>query len=188
MGKVFERIDPALEAFVRAQHMFFVATAPLSPDGHVNVSPKGLDTFRIVDPTTVAYLDYVGSGIETVAHLKENRRIVVMFCAFDGPPRIVRLHGHGEALEPAHPEFDELRRRFPPEPAGRAIIRIAVTRISDSCGHGVPLYDFAGDRSQLPVSASRKSAASLRQYMELKNRLSLDGLPALEFLDSEPTS
>jgi len=184
MGKVFEGIDASLDAFIRAQQMFFVATAPLAAGGHVNVSPKGLDTLRVLDPKTVAYLDYVGSGAETIAHLKENGRIVVMWCAFQGPPRIVRFHGRGEVLEPQHPEFAALRPLFPPDPAGRALIRIAVTRISDSCGHGVPLYQFEGHRTQMAAFAARKGPDGLRKYMDEKNRLSLDGLPALD-LDSD---
>ena len=180
MGKVFERIDAALEEFIRAQQMFFVATAPLDARGHVNLSPKGLDTLRVLGPHTIAYLDHVGSGVETIAHLRENGRIVLMLCAFQGPPRIVRFHGRGAILEPQHPEFTQVRTLFPPEPAGRAIIRIAVTRIADSCGHGVPLYEFEGHRSQLTASAARKGVEGLRQYQHEKNRTSIDGLPALE--------
>jgi hypothetical protein len=137
MGKLFEQIDAALEAFIRAQQMFFVATGPLSADGHVNLSPKGLDTLRILDPQTLAYLDYVGSGAETIAHVRENGRITLMLCAFQGPPRIVRLYGRGEALEPQNVDFVRLRPLFPAEPAGRAIVRISITRIADSCGYGV---------------------------------------------------
>jgi hypothetical protein len=185
MGKIFERIDGPLEAFIRAQHLFFVATAPLSAAGHVNLSPKGLDTLRILDAHTLAYLDYVGSGAETIAHLRENGRIVVMMCAFQGPPRIVRLHGRGEVLEPPDAEFGRLRRWFPPDPSGRAIIRIAVDRISDSCGYGVPLYTFEGDRSQLAAWAARKGEGGLIEYQKEKNRLSVDGLPALRGPEAE---
>lgn len=180
MGKIFERIDAALEEFIRAQQMFFVATAPLGASGHVNLSPKGLDTLRVLDAHTLAYLDHVGSGAETIAHLRENRRIVIMLCAFQGPPRIVRFHGSGVVLEPHHPEFARLRECFPPEPAGRAIIRIDVTRIADSCGYGVPLYEFAGHRSQMPAWAARKGVEGLAQYQRDKNRESIDGLPALD--------
>src|SRR5688572_2205470 len=139
MGKVYERIDAALDEFIRAQQMFFVATAPLSAGGHINLSPKGLDTLRVLGPHTLAYLDYVGSGAETIAHLRENGRIVVMLCTFQGPPRIVRFHGQGAVLEPHEREFSQLRNLFPPEPVARAIIRISITRIADSCGYGVPL-------------------------------------------------
>jgi hypothetical protein len=146
---IYDHIDAALERFIQSQRMFFVATAPLSATGHVNVSPKGLDTLRVLGPHTVAYLDYVGSGAETIAHLRENGRLVLMVCAFQGPPRIVRLHGRGEVLEPQDAEYSTLRGLFPPEPGGRAIIRLAVERISDSCGFGVPLYASEGERSQL---------------------------------------
>src|SRR5687767_12699102 len=156
MGKVYAEIDAALQDFIRAQHVFFVATAPLSAAAHINLSPKGLDTLRVLGPRTVVYLDYIGSGAETIAHLRENGRIVVMLCAFQGPPRILRLYGRGEALEPQDREFNRLRGLFPPEPAGRAIVRISITRIADSCGYGVPLFSFEGDRSQLSDWASRK--------------------------------
>src|SRR5262249_48005193 len=149
MGKTFDAIDDGLSAFLRAQHMFFVATAPLAADGLVNLSPKGLDTFRILDPQTVAYLDLTGSGVETIAHLRENGRIVFCFCAFEGPPRIVRLHGRGEAIEPADPEFARLAPLFPRLDGTRAVIRARLTRIADSCGYAVPRYTFVGHRDQL---------------------------------------
>src|SRR5438093_10504022 len=126
--------------------MFFVATAPLEAKANVNCSPKGGDTFRVLGKQEVAYLDFTGSGIETVAHLQENGRIVVMFCAFEGAPRIVRLHGRGEVLYPESHDFKELINKFPAAPAIRAIIRIQLSRISDSCGFSVPLYEFAGHR------------------------------------------
>jgi hypothetical protein len=179
MGKLFDRIDSSLETFIRGQQMFFVATAPLHASGHVNVSPKGLDTLRVLDPQTLAYLDYVGSGAETIAHLKENERIVLMLCAFQGAPRIVRFHGRGSVFEPQDQGFNRLRGLFPAEPAGRAIIRVSIERIADSCGFGVPLYTFQGHRSQLPAWAARKGPQGLHEYQEQKNRLSIDGLPAL---------
>ena len=185
MGKTFEQIDSALETFIRAQHMFFVATGPLSGSGHLNLSPKGLDTLRILDPRTIAYLDHVGSGAETMAHLRENGRIVLMLCAFQGPPRIVRLHGRGDVLEPQDAEFTVLRPMFPAAPAGRAIVRIAVERIADSCGFGVPRYAFESDRSQMPEWASRKGEAGLIEYQKQKNRHSIDGLPALRWTETE---
>src|SRR5258705_18846 len=182
MGKTYEHIDAALEEFIRSQQMFFVATAPLNAGGHLNLSPKGLDTLRILDPHTLAYLDFVGSGAETIAHLRENERIVVMLCAFHGSPRIVRLHGRGEVLEPQDQEFVRLRAMFPAEPPGRAIILIAVGRIADSCGYGVPLYAFERNRSQLPEWVARKGEQGLIEYQEQKNRTSVDGLPALRWL------
>ena len=179
MGKVYDHIDEVLEAFILAQQVFFVATAPLNASGHVNLSPKGLDTLRVLGPHTMAYLDYVGSGAETIGHLRENGRIVVMLCAFQGAPRIVRFHGRGDVLEPHDDEFNHLRASFPTEPAGRAIVRISIDRISDSCGYGVPLYGFEGHRSQLPAWAARKGAGGLIEYQQANNRVSIDGLPAL---------
>jgi hypothetical protein len=181
MGKIFEQIDAALAEFIQAQHVFFVATAPLSGDGHVNLSPKGLDTLRLLDPRTLAYLDYVGSGAETIAHLRENGRIVLMVCAFQGPPRIVRLHGRGLVFEPQDPDFLRLRGLFPAQPAGRAIIQIAIQRISDSCGFGVPLYAFEKDRSQLADWLEWKGEEGLAEYQKDKNGASIDGLPALRW-------
>lgn len=181
MGKLYNEIDTRLEEFIRAQHMFFVATAPLSADGHVNVSPKGRDTLRVLDRHTMAYLDYIGSGAETIAHLRENGRIVVMLCAFQGPPRIVRFHGHGVVFEPHDEQFARLRTLFPSAPAGRAIVQISVERIADSCGYGVPLFAFEQDRSQLPDWAERKGEQGLHEYQMMKNRTSIDGLPALRW-------
>ena len=183
MGKIHDRIDDKVEAFIAKQHLFFVATAPLSGAGLVNLSPKGLDTFRVLGPRTAAYLDLTGSGIETIAHLKENGRITVMFCAFEGPPRIVRLQGTGEVLEPGHPEFAEVRKSFPEHPGTRAIIRIHTDRIADSCGFGVPLYEYQGERSQLVAVTERKGEEGLDEYRRQKNAKSLDGLPGLAFED-----
>jgi Pyridoxamine 5'-phosphate oxidase len=182
MGKLYDGIDERLQAFIEAQHVFFVATAPLDATGHVNLSPKGLNTFRVLSPTTVAYLDYVGSGVETIAHLKENRRIAVMFCAFAGPPKIVRLHGRGAVLEPADAEYQRLRSLFPPVPDGRAIIVVSVDRISDSCGYGVPLYQFDQNRTQLEAWCDRKGTDGIRTYQLEKNALSIDGLPAVGWI------
>ena len=185
MGKLFDQIDSSLEHFIRSQHVFFVATAPLTADGHVNLSPKGLDTLRILGPQTLAYLDYVGSGAETIAHLRENGRIVIMLCAFQGPPRIVRLHGRGEVLEPQDKDFEELRAHFPAEPSGRAIIRVALERISDSCGYAVPLLAFEKDRSQLPDWSERKGTEGLLEYQRKNNSSSIDGLAALRWPQSD---
>lgn len=182
MGTVYDSIEPRLAAFVEQQHVFFVATAPAGPDGLVNLSPKGLDSLRILDEHTVAYLDFVGSGVETIAHLGENGRIVMCFCAFEGPPKIVRLHGRGEAIEPGDDGFAALRARFPEVPleaAVRAIVRVRVGRVSDSCGYGVPLYEFRGERSQLHDWAARKGDDGLAAYRRENNATSLDGLPAL---------
>ena len=168
--------------------MFFVATAPLDPAGHVNLSPKGLDTFRVLAPDRVAYLDYVGSGAETIAHLTENHRIVLMWCAFEGPPRIVRLHGRGHVLEPGAPEHDRLRPLFAAGPPARAIIVVAADRISDSCGFGVPMYQFDRERTQLADWAGRKGVKGLRRYQAEKNANSVDGLPAVTWIEQDEAS
>lgn len=162
------------------QKIFFVATAPLSGEGLINCSPKGGDSFRVLSEHQVAYQDFTGSGIETIAHLRENGRIVVMFCAFEGAPKIVRLHGMGEAIGLEHPEFATLAPLFPATPGTRAFIRITLTRISDSCGFAVPLYDFREPREVLTRWAESKGEEGLRAYREQANARSLDGLPGLE--------
>jgi hypothetical protein len=178
MGKVFDGIDEKLAAWIGAQHMFFVATAPRD-GGHVNLSPKGLDSFVVLGPRSVAYLDVVGSGAETIAHLRENGRITLMFCAFEGLPRIVRLYGRGEAIEPGDADFAALATRFPRYPSTRSVIRVVLSRVADSCGYGVPLYEYKGDRSHVADWADRKGPEGLRVYQLEKNRESIDGLPAL---------
>lgn len=179
MGRVHEVIDEKLAAFIRRQRMFFVATAPLSADGHVNLSPKGLDSFRVLDGRTVAYLDLVGSGVETIAHLKENGRVTLMFCAFSGPPKFVRLHGRGEAVVPGRAEFDALRSLFPDHAGVRSVIRVRCERVSDSCGFGVPLYKFEGHRPPLTDWAERQGPQKLAEYQRKKNAVSFDGLPGV---------
>jgi hypothetical protein len=158
--------------------VFFVATAP-NAGGHVNCSPKGRDSFRVLDPRTVAYLDYAGSGIETVAHVRQNGRIVLMFCAFEGAPRIVRLHGCGDVLAAGSPAFAALSPAFPSATAARAILRIALTRVSDSCGFGVPLYQYRGHREHLDTWAEKKGRDGVRAYVREKNSRSIDDLPGL---------
>jgi hypothetical protein len=193
MGKVYEAIEGKLARWIERQPLFFVGTAPLSGDGHINVSPKGdLRSFRITGPREVVYLDLVGSGAETIAHLRENGRIVIMFCAFAGPPRIVRLHGRGEARLPGEPGFDELLERFdPPEHGLRAVITVKVDRIGDSCGYGVPLMEFQGIRPQQDDWTQRMVArgpGALDDYVAEKNARSIDGLPAMEQLEALETS
>ncbi len=185
MGKLYGEIDERLRAFIEAQHLFFVATAPSGASGHPNLSPKGLDTFRILGPRQVGYLDHVGSGAETIAHLRENGRIVVMLCAFEGPPRIVRLHGTGRVLEPQDLDFGELRARFPADTPARALICINLERISDSCGYGVPLYEYVGERTQLNDWSDRKGAAGRLAYQRKHNAKSIDGLPALRWTEGD---
>lgn len=180
MGKLFEVISPEMQKWIEHQKMFFVATAPLSETGHVNCSPKGLDTFRITGPNTAIYQDLTGSGAETIAHLQENKRIVIMFCAFDGPPKIVRLHGTGEVITEGHADYAELAEQFPPRLGFRSYIRITATRISDSCGYAVPLYDFKQERDVLDKYSLNKGEEGLKEYRALKNKVSIDGLPALD--------
>lgn len=180
MGKVFDEITPELKKWITAQKMFFVATAPLSGQGYINCSPKGLDSFRVLDNHTVAYQDLTGSGVETIAHLNENQRIVIMFCAFDGPPKIVRLHGTGEVITPDHPDFGTVSSHFPERLGTRAYIRVTPSRISDSCGYAVPLYDFKNDRDVLDKSAAHKGEEGLKEYRAQKNRVSIDGLKGLD--------
>jgi hypothetical protein len=179
VGKVYDVIDAGIEAFIRQQRVFFVASAPSGPDGHVNCSPKGLDTFAVLGPRRVGYLDLVGSGAETIAHLRENGRVTLLFCAFEGPPKILRLYGRGEVIEPGDAGFDALRARFPAEAGTRSVIRVELERIADSCGYGVPRYRFEGERSQLRDWALRKGEGGLRRYQLENNRTSVDGLPAL---------
>src|SRR3954471_23614282 len=181
MGKVYEQIEDALRTFIEAQHLFFVATAPSGANGHVNLSPKGLDSFRILDPKTVAYLDFVGSGAETIAHLRENGRIVIMLCAFDGAPKIARLHGEGEVLEPKDAEFEKLIGSFPSSSAVRSIIRVRLRRVSTSCGYAVPFYEYQAQRSQLGEWAAKKDEKALLDYQRENNSYSIDRLPALRF-------
>ena len=191
MAKVFERIDPQLREWIAKQRLFFVATAPLSGDGHVNLSPKGpIGTLRVLDEHTVAYLDITGSGAETIAHLRENGRIVVMLCAFEGPPRILRLHGRGEVVTADDPRFGELIERCafdePEVPqARRAVVVVDVSRVADSCGYGVPLMSFEGLRPHADQWARKRirtnGSDGIRDYQREKNTESLDGLPALDF-------
>src|SRR5215210_3802034 len=162
MARTHDRIDEPMRAWIARQPMFFVGSAPLAPDGRVNVSPKGPGgTLRVLGPHRVAYLDLVGSGAETIAHLRENARIVVMFCAVEGPPRIVRLHGRGEVVLPGAPRYEVLlaeaafEETTVPE-ARRAIVLVEVSRIGSSCGYGVPLMDFAGERPHMDASKRKR--------------------------------
>ena len=183
MGKTYSLITPELAAWVARQPMFFVATAPLSRDGHVNCSPKGLDTFRVLDQATVAYADLTGSGAETAAHLRENGRIVLMFCALEGAPKIVRFHGHGETIVPGSARWDELSAKIPSHPSIRAIVRVTVTRVSDSCGFGVPEMKVVGERGAMERWVQAKGVSNLAAYRREKNARSIDGLPTPQFDD-----
>lgn len=191
MGKVYEGIDEHQREWIAKQPLFFVGSAPLDGDGHVNVSPKGpIGTLRVLDDHTVAYLDMVGSGAETVAHLRENGRIVVMLCAFEGPPRILRLHGRGEVIPAEEERFDELYERagfeapHDVEAARRAIILVDVKRVADSCGYGVPLMSFEGERPHMEAWAEKKlrvgGEAEIDKYVATRNAESIDGVPAFD--------
>jgi hypothetical protein len=177
MARVLERVTPELTEFLEAQPVFFVATAPAGPEGHVNLSPKGYNTFRVLDDHTVAYLDLTGSGAETIAHLRENGRITIMFCAFSGRPNIVRLFGAGEVLPVSSPDAAPILDRFPALPGARAVIIVALDRIQTSCGYAVPLMELVSDRDQLLDWAAKKGDEKLEQYRHEKNATSIDGLP-----------
>jgi hypothetical protein len=182
VATVLEAIDDKLAGWLLAQPVFFVGTAPLAADGHVNVSPKGMGgTFAVLGPHRVAYLDYFGSGVETVAHLRENGRIVIMCCAFTGPPKIVRLHGRGRFVRPADDEFDALRGRFAKDRqlGVRSVVVIDVDRIADSCGYSVPLMDYVGDRDILDRSHERRDDTYFDAYALTRNGESIDALPGL---------
>jgi hypothetical protein len=179
MGKVYDSISEDLARWLGAQPVFFVATATPDPDTRVNVSPRGLDTFRVLGPDRVAWLDLTGSGVETIAHLGVDGRITLMFCAFDDPPLVVRLHGRGRVVEPGGDDFEGLRPRFPDLPDGRAIVDVAVERIASSCGYGVPRMELLGPRERLLDSARRKGPEKLAAYRARRNTHSIDGLPGL---------
>jgi len=190
MGRVYDGIDKRQRDWIARQPLFFVGTAPLDGEGHVNVSPKGpIGSLSVLDEHTVAYLDVVGSGAETIAHLRENGRIVIMLCAFEGPPRIVRLHGRGEHVLADDPRFDELLERCDFEQpqvaeSRRAIVLVRVTRVSDSCGYGVPLMTYEGERRHQGASSAKRlrvhGPEGFLDYQREYNSESLDGLPAVD--------
>lgn len=177
MAKYYEEITPELREFIARQQMFFVASAPLAAEGHVNVSPKGLDSFRVLTPHRVAYLDMTGSGNETSAHLHENGRITLMFCAFEGAPRILRLFGVGRVVLPDTPEWDELLPQFRLYPGARQMIVVEVTMVQTACGYAVPLYSYQGQRETLVKWAEVKGVDGLEAYQREKNMKSIDDLP-----------
>ena len=179
MSKVYAEITPDHQTWIAQQQLFFVATAPLSEAGHINCSPKGMDSFRVLGPQEVAYVDLTGSGAETIAHLQENGRIVIMFCGFTGAPQILRLHGHGHVYRWGTPEAEPYAAQLPQLPGARAIIRVEVTRVADSCGYAVPRFDYQGDRETLITWAQNKGPEGLEQYQQQKNTRSIDGLTAL---------
>ncbi|MBV8684069.1 MAG: pyridoxamine 5'-phosphate oxidase family protein [Caulobacteraceae bacterium] len=179
MGKSYPCLDDRSIAFIRAQRIFFVATAPLAPDGHVNLSPKGYDSLAILDERTIAYADLGGSGIETHAHVRENGRITLMFCAFDGPANIVRVYGRGEAVSFDDPGFETAMAAFPTVRRARGVIRVHVERVADSCGWGVPVFEFKQEREQLLRWVEAKPFDEWAQHRRHANAASIDGLPGL---------
>lgn len=189
MGSVIPEIDGQLHDWIGRQRLFFVGTAPSGDGGRVNISPKGsMDTFVVLGPLEVAYVDLFGSGIETVAHLKQNGRIVLMLCEFEGPPKIIRLHGHGEVIEQGESGFSDLLARFDMDgkwrDSVRSIVRVDIERIADSCGFVVPRMSYAGERDQLVKFTDRAirrgGPDAIREYCDVNNRESIDGLTALE--------
>ena len=179
MSKVYDEIDEKLAAFIGKQKMFFVATAPLSGEGHVNVSPKGYDSFRILSPRRVAYVDLGGSGIETVAHVRENGRITILFCAFEGPALILRLYGKASALQFNEPGFAAALAQFPGFDRARNIVFVDVERVADSCGWGVPFYEFKSERAQLKRWVDDRTPDEWEERRFSSNAESIDGLTGL---------
>jgi hypothetical protein len=178
MGDVHESLDPFVD-WIADQHVFFVATAPSGDEGHVNLSPKGLEGLRVLGPTSVAYLDLTGSGAETIAHLRENGRICLVLCAFTGKPQILRLQGTGTVHLPDSERFVELRPLFGEQPGVRSVITVELDRIATSCGYGVPLMSYEGDRRALTAWADKKGDDGIARYWQQKNARSIDGLPAV---------
>ena len=180
MGKLYEELSAELIEFINSQKLFFVGTAPLANDAHVNVSPKGMYSLRVIDPHKIAYLDLTGSGVETIPHVKENGRLVLMFCAFDGMPLILRLHGRGTVVETRDKEFQELCPLFGDLPGVRSIIKLSIERIADSCGWNVPLYAYQGTRDYYQNFAAKLGPEGIRKGQLASNMQSIDGLPGLK--------
>lgn len=184
MAKFFPALDDNLKAFIAKQHIFFVATAPA--DGRISLSPKGLDSLRVLDDMRVAYLDLTGSGNETAAHLLADGRMTMMFCSFEGDHLILRLYGKGRSVKPSDAEWAELAPRFPTFPGTRQIILLEIESLQTSCGAGVPLYAYTGERDALLRWVTKKGEAGVRDYQHEKNRLSIDGLPTGLFEEGAP--
>jgi len=179
VGRMLDAITPEIATFIVQQQVFFVATAPSGADGRVNLSPKGLDTFTVIDDHTVAWVDLTGSGVETIAHLRDNGRITMMFCAFEGKPNIVRLYGHGSFVPAGDPAAASTMARFPEHVGARAVISVAVEHVSTSCGYAVPFMTYAGERPTLDEWAARRGPDGIAQYQAEHNATSIDGLPGL---------
>lgn len=180
MGNEYKEISSSVRRWIEAQRMFFVATAPRADDGRINCSPKGLDSLRVLGPRQMVYADIGGSGIETVAHLKENGRIVIMMCALDGPPKIYRFYGRGRPIEPHQTEFEQLISVFPSLPTVRNLVVVDIESVRDACGYGVPLYEFQADRQSLQNWCDSKTKEEIAKYRLKNNSFSLDGLPGLD--------
>ena len=180
MAERFGSLSDELAQWWREQPLFFVATAPAGAGGHVNLSPKGYDTLRVLGPQRVAYLDLTGSGVETIAHLRENGRITLMACAFSGNPRISRIYGRGTVHALGTDSFAALAREFPALPGRRAVVDVEVERVTTSCGYAVPMMDLVDDRDRLLEWAENKGDDGLRAYWKSKNAASVDGLPGIE--------
>ncbi len=187
MAKFSDSIQPSHKAFMEHQKMFCVSSAPLSADGHINLSPKGTDCFRVLSPNKVAYMDVIGSGNETSAHILENGRITIMFCAFDGPPNILRLYGTGKTVLPSDAEWDELAVHFELKLATRQIIVADIAQVQTSCGFSVPLYEYVGERDHADKWANSKGAEALEAYKLEKNLVSIDGLPTALYKKEKAT-
>jgi hypothetical protein len=179
MGRAFDTITEQMRSFVSEQHVFFVSTAP-SNGGHINLSPKGYDSFRILGDNQVCYLDLTGSGAETISHVRENGRITFMFCAFTGKPNIVRFYGQGRVVRPGDTEWNELHDLFEDSPGERSIIVAEIDRTSTACGYAVPFMDYVEDRQRLADHWDHKTDDELTEYWATKNSTSIDGLPAVE--------
>ncbi|NJL83421.1 MAG: pyridoxamine 5'-phosphate oxidase family protein [Chloroflexaceae bacterium] len=183
MAKFYTQLTPELQAFIAEQKLFFTATAPAT--GRINLSPKGMDTFRCLDRQTVTYLDLTGSGIETAAHLQENSRITLMFCSFGEDPLILRLYGQGRVIRPRDPDWAHWHAHFSSWPGERQIIAVSLDSVQTSCGYGVPLYEFKQERDKLIAWAKRKGPTAIADYWQQKNQTSIDGLPS-RLLESTP--
>lgn len=179
MSAEYPSLDGYIADFISRQHLFFVATA--AAEGHVNLSPKGgTGTLRVIDGRTVAYLDLTGSGVETIAQVRELNRITLMWCAFEGAPNIVRVYGTARVITRGHPEWEVLYGEFPDHPGARAIIVVTAERISDSCGMAVPVLTYEADRDALDRWADAKDDQAMREYWQRRNSHSIDGLPGLD--------
>jgi len=181
VGKTYSEISEKHQAFIQAQQMFFVATAPKG--GHLNLSPKGMDSFRILNSHQVLWLNYTGSSNETAAHLLEDPRMTIMFCAFDGDPKILRLYGHARAIHPRNDDWEKLLNHFPDTAGTRQLIEMEVELVHTSCGFGVPLYSYTGQRDTLSNWIEKKGEDGIAQYWEDKNSQSLNGKPTGIFED-----